>query len=445
MRVSVIGTGYVGLVSGTCFAEIGHDVTCIDIDQKKIDLLNRGTSPIYEPGLEELIERNMNAGRLFFSTSFDSVAKSKTVFLAVGTPPGEDGQANLIYLYEAAKMVAQNISDHTVIVIKSTVPVGTSQKIRDFVSSHTTKTFYMVNNPEFLKEGSAVKDFMHPDRVVIGHKEEIPRETMEELYGPLVRQGNPIIMMSNLSAEVTKYAANSFLATKISFINHMAQFCDKVGADIEEVRKGISSDQRVGHHFLYPGPGYGGSCFPKDVKALIHTGEQVGLDLEILKATERVNALQKIYMFEKIYKHFAQDLQGKIITFWGVAFKANTDDIRESSAIDMALALIEKGAVIHFFDPVASDNFENFMIHDLKVSPEHIKKCSNKYDALNGSSGLVTMTEWREFQSPDFCELRERLKDKVIFDARNLYKTEKVLSEGLIYYAIGKFGTTENR
>lgn len=436
MKVTVIGTGYVGLVSGTCFAEIGHHVTCIDIDPSKIEMLNAGKSPIYEPGLDELIQRNTHADRLLFSTSYDSVKEAKAIFLAVGTPSADDGQANLEYLYSAAEMVAKNLPDEAVVVIKSTVPVGTSKSIREHIAQYTDKKFYMVNNPEFLKEGSAVDDFMRPDRVIIGHREDFPREVMEELYEPLVRQGNPIYMMSNLSAEMSKYAANSFLATKISFINQISRLCDVTGADIDEVRKGISSDRRIGHHFFYPGPGYGGSCFPKDVKALIYTGRQHGMELDILSATEAVNETQKTYMLEKIKKHYG-DLSGKTFTFWGVAFKANTDDIRESAAIYMAEALVKEGATVNYFDPVAADNFEKLMA----TVPEcegRLKRFENKYDALNGSYGLVTVTEWREFQTPDLGEIKERLEKPVIFDARNLYKTSRVLKEGFTYYAIGK-------
>lgn len=433
MKVSVIGTGYVGLVSGTCFAEIGHDVTCIDIDENKIKTLKNGKSPIYEPGLTELLERNIKSGRLHFSTSYESVKSAKSIFLAVGTPSSDDGQADLRYLEAAAVAVAKEISDNAIIVIKSTVPVGTCERIKELVGKHTSKKFHIVNNPEFLKEGSAVEDFMRPDRVVIGHADQYGADCMAELYEPLVRQGNPIYMMSNLSAEMTKYAANCFLATKISFINDIAKLCDFAGADINEVRKGISSDKRIGGHFLYPGPGYGGSCFPKDVKALIFTAKQYGTNLRVVEATEEVNDDQKIRMYEKMKKHYG-DVKGKTFTFWGVAFKANTDDVRETSAIYMAKALIKDGATVNFFDPVASDNF-------LSVMENHpgLKKYENKYDALNGSDALVTMTEWREFSTPDFAEIKARLNAPVIFDGRNLYDTQKVLSLGFKYYAIGKY------
>jgi UDPglucose 6-dehydrogenase len=438
MKVSVIGTGYVGLVSGTCFAEIGHDVTCIDIDPKKIEMLKASKSPIYEPGLTELLERNIKAGRLHFSTSYESVKDAKSVFLAVGTPSADDGRADLKYLRAAAMEVAKNLSEDTIVVIKSTVPVGTSVEIRKLLSENTKKQFHLVNNPEFLKEGSAVEDFMRPDRVIIGHQDPAAMKAMEELYAPLVRQGNPIYGMSNLSAEMSKYAANCFLATKISFINEIARLCDLTNADIEEVRKGISSDKRIGGHFLYPGPGYGGSCFPKDVKALIATAEDYGMDLKIINATEEVNDEQKSYVFSKVKKHYGENLKGKTFTFWGVAFKANTDDVRETAAIAMARKLIGAGATINIFDPVATENYLH-MMGEFKECEGSIKAFDNKYDALNGSDALITVTEWREFTTPDFAEIKKRLNKPVIFDGRNLYDTKKIIAEGFEYYAIGKF------
>lgn len=438
MKVSVIGTGYVGLVSGTCFAEIGHEVTCIDIDPKKIEMLKAGKSPIYETGLNELLERNIKANRLHFSLNYDSVKEAKSIFLAVGTPSADDGRADLKYLKAAAIEVAKNIAEGAIIVIKSTVPVGTNNEIRKLIAANTNKKFHLVNNPEFLKEGSAVEDFMRPDRVIIGHQDESAMHVMEELYAPLVRQGNPIYGMSNLSAEMSKYAANCFLATKISFINEIARLCDATSADIEEVRKGISSDKRIGGHFLYPGPGYGGSCFPKDVKALIATAEDYGMDLKIVNATEEVNDEQKSYVFNKIEKYYGKDLKGKVFTFWGVAFKANTDDVRETAAIAMARKLIGAGATIQIFDPVATENY----LHEMSKFTEcegKIKSFENKYDALNGSDALITVTEWREFNTPDFTEIKSRLKKPVIFDGRNLYDTKKVLAEGFDYFAVGKF------
>jgi UDPglucose 6-dehydrogenase len=438
MKVSVIGTGYVGLVSGTCFAEIGHDVTCIDIDPKKIEMLRNSKSPIYEPGLNDLLEHNIQAKRLHFSTSYESVSKAKTIFLAVGTPSADDGRADLKYLRAAAIDVAKNLSDDAIVVIKSTVPVGTSVEIKKLIAEHTKKKFHLVSNPEFLKEGAAIEDFMRPDRVIIGHADKEAFAVMEELYGPLVRQGNPIYGMSNLSAEMTKYAANCFLAAKISFINEIARLCDATHADIEEVRKGISSDKRIGGHFLYPGPGYGGSCFPKDVKALIATAEDYGMDLKIVNAAEEVNDEQKSYVVSKVTKFYGNDLKGKVFTFWGVAFKANTDDVRETAAIAIARKLIAAGATINIFDPIATENYLHTMT-EFKECEGKIKPFDNKYDALNGSDGLITVTEWREFNTPDFTEIKSRLKKPVIFDGRNLYDTKKVLAEGFDYFAIGKF------
>ncbi len=438
MKVSVIGTGYVGLVSGTCFAEIGHDVTCIDIDPKKIEMLKAHKSPIYEPGLTELLERNIKSGRLSFSTNYDSVKTAESVFLAVGTPSADDGRADLKYLRVAAIQVAKNLAENAIVVIKSTVPVGTSVEIRKLIAENTKNKFHLVNNPEFLKEGSAVEDFMRPDRVIIGHQDPVAMKAMEELYAPLVRQGNPIYGMSNLSAEMSKYAANCFLATKISFINEIARLCDLTNADIEEVRKGISSDKRIGGHFLYPGPGYGGSCFPKDVKALIATAEDHGMELKIINATEEVNDEQKSYVFSKIEKYYGKDLKGKSFAFWGVAFKANTDDVRETPAINMARKLIGAGATINIFDPVATENYLSLM-SEYKECEGKIKSFENKYDALNGTDGLITVTEWREFTTPDFNEIKKRLNKPVIFDGRNLYDTKKVQSEGFTYFAIGKF------
>lgn len=438
MKVSVIGTGYVGLVSGTCFAEIGHEVTCIDIDPKKIAMLKAGKSPIYEPGLNDLLERNIKSHRLSFSTNYDSVPSAQSIFLAVGTPSAYDGRADLKYLRAAAIEVAKNLSEGAIVVIKSTVPVGTSVEIRKLIAEHTKKNFHLVNNPEFLKEGSAVEDFMRPDRVIIGHQDPEAYAAMEELYAPLVRQGNPIYGMSNLSAEMSKYAANCFLATKISFINEIARLCDATNADIEEVRKGISSDKRIGGHFLYPGPGYGGSCFPKDVKALVATAQDHGMDLKIVNATEEVNDEQKSYVYSKVIKHFGANLSGKTFAFWGVAFKANTDDVRETAAIAMARKLIGAGAKINIFDPVATPNYLETM-REFKECEGKITSFDEKYDALNGADALITVTEWREFNAPDFGEIKKRLKKPVLFDGRNLYDTKKVLAEGFEYYAIGKF------
>ncbi len=435
MRISVIGTGYVGLVSGTCFAEIGHGVTCIDVVESKIKMLRDGKSPIYEPGLNDLLERNIKSKRLDFSLGLESIKESRAIFLAVGTPSDDDGSADLTYLFKAAEDVAKNIEDDAIIVIKSTVPVGTHKKIYEVVAKNTNKKFHIVNNPEFLKEGSAIEDFMRPDRVVIGHQDEYAANAMNELYEPLVKQGNPIYMMSNISAEMTKYAANCFLATKISFINEIAKLCDIVGADVNEVRKGISSDERIGTHFLYPGPGYGGSCFPKDVKALIYTAKEFGTELKIVNATEEVNDAQKTYMFDKILKHYGDDLAGKTFAMWGTAFKANTDDVRESPAIKMSECLINAGATVQFFDPIATETFLSAIDNKYHSS---LSSFENKYDCLKSCDALITMTEWREFTFPDYQEIKSRLNSPVIFDARNLFKTAKVKELGFEYYAIGK-------
>ncbi len=413
-------------------AEIGHQVLCLDIDSEKVNSLNSGICPLFEPGLEELIKRNQAANRLHFSSTIEDIKSSEAIFIAVGTPSREDGQADLRYINDACLSLAKHINDDTLIILKSTVPVGTHKKIKELLTNTTSKRFHLVSNPEFLKEGSAVEDFMRPDRVIVGTEGSFANQKMEEIYLPLVRQGNPIIHMSNTSAELTKYAANCFLATKISFINEVANLCDLTGADIEEVRKGMASDKRIGNQFLYPGPGYGGSCFPKDVKALIHTAKESNMNFEIAMAAERVNQNQKVRMLDKISKFYKGDLQGKIFSFWGVAFKANTDDVRESAAIDMAKGLMAKGAKVQIYDPVASKNF-------LKVMGDNsIRVFSDKYDCLYDSHGLVTLTEWREFRIPDFKEIKFRLKNPVIFDARNLFDTEKVLSEGFIYFSMGK-------
>jgi UDPglucose 6-dehydrogenase len=437
MKVSMIGTGYVGLVSGVCFAEIGHDITCIDVDIKKIDMLNRGESPIFEPGLTELIKRNSEAKRIKFSTDYSSVKEADITFIGVGTPSSDSGEADLTYLKAAAVDVAKNISDGAVVVIKSTVPVGTCDMIRKLIRENSRNNFYLVNNPEFLKEGSAIDDFMKPDRVIIGYKEPLAAEMMEKLYAPLMLQGNPIYTMSNRSAEMSKYAANCLLATKISFINEIANLCDETGADINEVRQGITSDRRIGPHFLYPGPGYGGSCFPKDVKALIHLGKQYSCELEIIKSVEDVNEKQKLRMFNKVKSYFKGDLSGKKIAFWGIAFKPNTDDIREAPAIKMAKEFIANGAEVNYFDPVASDNFEALMNSNPKTEGK-THRFENKYDCLKECDGLILMTEWREFRAPDFEEIKSRLKTPVLFDARNLYPTKTVHEASLDYIALGK-------
>ncbi|MBF0206798.1 MAG: UDP-glucose/GDP-mannose dehydrogenase family protein [Oligoflexia bacterium] len=439
MRVSMIGTGYVGLVSGTCFAEMGHEVTCIDVDEKKIKMLLQGKSPIYEPGLSEMITRNVQGGRLSFSTNYESVRNSQVTFLAVGTPAAEDGHANLDALFAAATEVAQHIIDGSIVVIKSTVPIGTAIQMKKHLSAIVNNLrFTVVNNPEFLKEGSAINDFMKPDRVIIGYdqvKDVWAGAIMDELYAPLVRQGNPIYHMSNLSAEMTKYAANSFLATKISFINDIAHLCDLTGADIEEVRRGIISDRRIGPHFLYPGPGYGGSCFPKDVQALMSTAAEYDHPLKIVRAAHEVNNQHKYYLFKKINCHFAGNLEGKTIAIWGTAFKPNTDDIRESPAITLITEILKNGGRVHAYDPVANENLLQLLTAEQLSG---FRLFENKYDCINAADALVLVTEWPEFRAPDFAEIKKRLKQAVLVDGRNIYSTEKVLSYGIQYYSIGK-------
>jgi len=434
MKLSIIGTGYVGLVTGTCFAEMGHDVTCIDLDLAKIERMKKGECPIFEPGLESLMQSNFTEGRLHFSNNYESVAKAQAVFLAVGTPSSENGQADLKYVFGACDSIVPYLHDGSIVVVKSTVPVGTGDKVREYLKSKTNKKFFVVNNPEFLKEGSAVEDFMKPERIIIGSREPEAAAVIDELYEAFNRQVKRTIHMSNLSAEMTKYAANCFLATKISFMNEVARLCDIVGADVEEVRHGISTDSRIGSQFLYPGPGYGGSCFPKDVKALAFTARELGTKFKIVETVEEVNKEQKKYLVSKVHKHFKNDLKGKVFVIWGTAFKANTDDIRETPAIDTVLALHEAGARVRIHDPEAANNFEQHM-NKLNIPVDQFE---NKYDALNGADGLIVLTEWKQYRAPDFEEMKLRLKNPIIFDGRNLYNTKKVLEQGFTYYAIGK-------
>ena len=433
MNISVIGTGYVGLVSGVCFAEMGNKVTCIDIDEKKVQTMRDGKSPIYEPGLEPMMQRNIEDKRVQFSTGYDSISNAKAVFMAVGTPSGDDGNADLKYLYAALDSLVPHIEDNLIVVLKSTVPIGTGDAVNNYLKERTNKTYHIVNNPEFLKEGSAVDDFMKPERVIIGTDNDYAFKVMEELYEPFNRQINRMVKTSNLSAEVIKYAANCFLATKISFMNEIAQLCDKTGADVTEVRKGIATDSRIGSQFLYPGPGYGGSCFPKDVKALIYRANQLGLDFKIVTATEEVNKKQKYYMYEKLKAHFS-DLGGKTIAIWGTAFKANTDDIRETPAQYIVEELTKDGAQVKFYDPEAASNFEVMA----KENSLNATRCQKKYDCLEGADALLVLTEWKEFRAPDFEEIKQRLNQPILFDGRNLYNTKHVLEEGFTYYAVGK-------
>ncbi len=433
MKISVIGTGYVGLISGVCFASLGHAVTCIDTDKVKVARFNRGEPVIYEPGLEEALKKNLNKGRISFSSDYESLKDSEIIIIAVGTPAQDDGSSNLRDFFAAIEKSLPLLKDNTTLVIKSTVPVGTANKVRAFLEQKDKANLFVVNNPEFLREGSAINDFLEPDRIVVGYREDEALRIMKELYGSFIREGFSFIAMDSLSAELTKYAANSFLATKISFINEIAKLCDVVGASIENVRQGISSDHRIGSHFLYPGPGYGGSCFPKDIKALVNTGEEHSMPLHLIKATEEVNGLQKEYFIEKVKSFFAGSLKGKKIAVWGLAFKANTDDIRESPAIKIIKSLSESGAEMTVYDPMATQNFLNLM------ESEEIQLLStkDKYDALQDKDALVVLTEWKEFKVPDWDILKQRLKSPLIFDARNLYSKSFLRSQGFSYISIG--------
>ena len=432
MKITVIGTGYVGLVTGTCFAETGNKVTCVDIDKAKVDKLASGQITIYEPGLEKIFLRNTKEGRLVFTTNLEDVLEaSEIIFLALPTPPGADGSADLKYVLGVADQMGKLMKGYKVVVNKSTVPVGTADRVREAIAKNYKGEFDVVSNPEFLREGVAVDDFMKPDRVVIGTKSEQAKKVMTELYAPFVRQGNPLIFMDERSSELTKYAANSFLATKISFMNEIAQLCERMGADVDMVRRGIGSDDRIGKRFLFPGIGYGGSCFPKDVQALVKSSNEVNYDFEILKAVEKVNALQKLHLVNKINTYLKNDLQGKKIALWGLAFKPNTDDIRDAPAIDMINALTAAGAIITAYDPEAMPNVKN------KIG-DKIKYASNQYEALAGADILVIATEWSEFRTPDFEIIEKELPSKVIFDGRNLFDVAKMKEMGYHYESIGR-------
>ena len=432
MKITVIGTGYVGLVTGTCFAETGNKVTCVDIDKAKVDKLSSGQITIYEPGLEKIFLRNTKEGRLVFTTKLEEViAASEIIFLALPTPPGADGSADLKYVLGVADQMGKLMKGYKVIVNKSTVPVGTADKVRAAIAENYKGEFDVVSNPEFLREGVAVEDFMKPDRVVIGTKSEQAKKVMTELYAPFVRQGNPLIFMDERSSELTKYAANSFLATKISFMNEIAQLCERMGADVDMVRRGIGSDDRIGKRFLFPGIGYGGSCFPKDVQALVKSSNEVNYEFEILKAVEKVNALQKLHLVKKINAYFKNNLQGKKVALWGLAFKPNTDDIRDAPAIDMIEALTAAGARITAYDPEAMSNVKN------KIG-DKITYASNQYEALSGADILVIATEWSEFRTPDFEIIEKELPSKVIFDGRNLFDVAKMKEMGYHYESIGR-------
>lgn len=439
MKLAVIGSGYVGLTSGTCFAEMGSTVICVDKDQAKIGLLNSGKIPIHEPGLDEMVKRCVEAKRLSFTTDLEyAVQQSRIIFIAVGTPPGEDGSADLQYVLAAAREIAQYMNADKIVVNKSTVPVGTgdlvTQEIASVLASRKVPhRFAVVSNPEFLKEGAAIDDFMHPDRVVIGTEDHDAAELMKTLYAPFCRTHDRILIMNLRSAEMTKYAANALLATKISFINEISRLCELYGADVSEVRNGIGSDTRIGYKFIYPGVGYGGSCFPKDIKALIHMASQKGYNSQILKAVEDVNAEQKLVLVNKIKNHFGNDLQGRCFAIWGLAFKPNTDDMREAPSVVIINALLSAGAIIRAYDPVAMDEAKKIYPDDPRVC-----FCDDDYQTLEGADAMILVTEWHQFRYPDFSRMSALLKNPVIFDGRNLYNPPAVRELGFSYYAIGR-------
>jgi len=432
MKIAVVGTGYVGLVTGTCLAETGNQVICVDINAEKVKMMQDGKMPIYEPGLDILFLRNIAQNRLHFTTSLaDAIEDAKIIFLALPTPPGGDGSADLSYVLGAAKDIGKIIKDYKVIVTKSTVPVGTADKVRAALGGQTKVDFDVVSNPEFLREGVAVEDFMKPDRVVVGTKSERAQKLMAELYGPYVRQGNPIIFMDERSSELTKYAANSFLATKITFMNEVANLCELVGADVDMVRRGIGSDERIGRRFLFPGVGYGGSCFPKDVQALVKSADEHKYDFKILNSVIEVNETQKKVLFEKVKKYFDGDLKGKKFALWGLAFKPETDDIREAPALYIIDELLKAGASVTAFDPEGMNNVRNLL-------GSKISYAADQYSALHDADALLIVTEWSLFRTPDFDQVGSLLKNKVIFDGRNLYDLQKMLDCGFYYNSIGR-------
>jgi UDPglucose 6-dehydrogenase len=432
MKIAVVGTGYVGLVTGTCFAETGNNVYCVDIDEEKVKKLRNGEITIYEPGLEKLFIRNLKEDRLHFTTNLqEGIKDAAIIFLALPTPPGENGSADLKYVLGVAEDLGKIMTGYKVIVDKSTVPVGTAERVRDAVAKHYKGEFDIVSNPEFLREGVAVDDFMKPDRVVIGASSERARKLMGDLYGPFVRQGNPVIFMDERSAELTKYAANSFLATKISFMNEIARLCELLGADVDMVRRGIGSDNRIGKRFLFPGIGYGGSCFPKDVQALVKSADEVKYDFRILDAVMEVNEAQKLHLVPKIKSYFKDNLKGKHFALWGLAFKPNTDDIREAPALYIIDALYEAGATVCAFDPEAMNNVK-------KQIGDKIKYAEHQYQALENADALIIATEWNEFRTPDFSKIEKGLKNKAIFDGRNLFETAAMREQGFYYESIGR-------
>ncbi len=432
MNVAVIGTGYVGLVVGACLAETGNRVICADVDDAKIQKLKANRIPIHEPGLGPLVIANQAAGRLAFTTDVGAaVEASEIVFIAVGTPADEDGSADLQHDLDVAETIGDHMNAPKVIITKSTVPVGTAEKVRAAIAPRTTVEFHVCSNPEFLKEGAAIEDFMKPDRVVVGVDSQEATDILTELYSPFVRTGNPLIFMDIPSAEVTKYAANAMLATRISFMNQIAELCEKVGADVNLVRSGIGSDRRIGSAFLFPGPGYGGSCFPKDVRALLKTGEEVDVPLDILESVERVNDRQKLKLLEKVCRVLDGELAEKRVAVWGLAFKAETDDMRESPAIPLVQGLLKAGASVRAYDPAATENAK-------KIFGDRIEYCTSEYDALKGADVLVVVTEWRAFRNPDFGKMKELMRQHVVVDGRNLYKPAKLRDLGFTYTAFGR-------
>lgn len=431
MKITVVGTGYVGLVTGTCLAETGNHVCCVDIDERKVNKLRNGQITIYEPGLEKLFERNLKEERLSFTTNLkEGLQEAEIIFLALPTPPGEDGSADLQYVLGVAEHIGKLLTDYKVIIDKSTVPVGTAEKVHAAIARNFSGEFDVVSNPEFLREGVAVEDFMKPDRIVIGTTSERAQKLLTELYAPYVRQGNPIIFMDERSAELTKYAANAFLATKISFMNEIAQMCEKLGADVDMVRKGIGSDDRIGKRFLFPGIGYGGSCFPKDVKALVHSAKEINYDFKILNAVTEVNEKQKSHLVTKIKRYFG-DVHGKHFAMWGLAFKPNTDDIREAPALEIIDALLKEGATISAFDPEGMNNVKT-------IIGDKISYSETQYECLENADALVIATEWNEFRTPDFDKMISLLKDPVIFDGRNVFDVQSMEKKGFHYESIGR-------
>ena len=433
MQLAIIGTGYVGLVTGTCFAETGNKVICIDIDEKKINNLKQGQSPIYEPGLDILLERNIKEKRLHFTTSLaDGIKDAKVIFLALPTPPGKDGSADLQYVLDVAKSLSKIITHYTVIVNKSTVPVGTAEKVHEVLAQHLDRNLFdVVSNPEFLREGVAVEDFLKPDRVVIGTSSEKAKKVMDELYQPYVRQGNPIHFMDERSSEMTKYAANSYLAMRISFMNEMANLCEKTGANVDWVRIGMGGDSRIGKRFLFPGIGYGGSCFPKDVKALAFTALEMDYDFQLVNTVMKVNERQKLVLGKKVTNYFGSDLSDYTFAIWGLAFKPETDDIRDAPSLDLINELLAAGAKLRVFDPEAMKNVKQLM-------GDKIYYAEDQYDALTGASALIVVTEWSEFRNPDFERICNTLKHPAVFDGRNVYSLEKMEELGVYYESIGR-------